>query len=112
MSNEFTPGPWDYVEFGSRRGVGLTCFRVERKAWGAIADTSGWTAQDEANARLIAAAPDLLAALEAMVGFETKAEQITGGLERTAEWYIGEANEWNRYLIAAKVALAKARGTS
>lgn len=64
---QHTPGPWDYTAFGSYGGDGPSCFRVGRKDWGAIADTSGWTAQDEANACLIAAAPELLESIEALL---------------------------------------------
>lgn len=60
-----------------------------------------WDAPDlvgQARARLIAAAPDLYAALEAMVNDEAFEDLCQG---------IGEEPEW---LQAARVALAKARG--
>lgn len=65
----FTPGPWfttgamtKYVE--AKIGGGLV---QEIAAVGPTAADSGYGDQQEANARLIAAAPELLQALEAMV---------------------------------------------
>ena len=76
-----TPGPWrikdheieDFRVFGNCEGGALA--RVIK------ANNFGGTAQDQANARLIAAAPDLLAALEALLDYENgiqkaKAEQM------------------------------------
>ena len=68
MSGGFTPGPWirfDYRVFagpGALKGAGAIsqiCFCANNKATR--------TPEAEANARLIAAAPDLLAAARAMV---------------------------------------------
>lgn len=63
-----TPGPWradildSYGRFEIRQSDGGRMF-AQGRSWG-----DGATAEtQEANARLIAAAPDLLAALEAMV---------------------------------------------
>ena len=60
----------------------------------------------EANARLIAAAPDLLAALEAVI------EDLEGGIEQADEE--GASQDWledaNNRLDAAKAAITKAKG--
>lgn len=57
MTTKHTPGPWDYVE-------GKTLYHVERKGGqGAVCSVPK---SREADARLIAAAPDLLEALKAL----------------------------------------------
>ena len=56
-----TRGPWHAHREGSRVGI-LTDSNVEH-----VADVCGNTLRQDANARLIAAAPSLLAALEATV---------------------------------------------
>lgn len=63
-----TPGPWDYF-VGNANGRGL--IRVETAHDAPVAGvhiaSAVRGAESEANARLIAAAPDMLAALKAMV---------------------------------------------
>ena len=86
----FTPGPWEY-----HSGVGPT-FVIEAATAGQFARVSRWTqgnrAEAEANARLIAAAPDLYEALQAFI------DAGDGHDDFTDEW------------PAARAALAKARG--
>jgi hypothetical protein len=60
-----TPGPWTLKNFGGPQISGPEGYAV-CTMWGAIS-ASELAGQDLANARLIAAAPDLLAALEALV---------------------------------------------
>ena len=69
MATQHTPGPWK-----SKKGWADTCLGIDTaifditeatgKDAGHIASTISATAVDKANALLIAAAPDLLAALE------------------------------------------------
>ena len=54
-----TPGPWSYM-----RNPGNTRWIIDSKPAHAIACTAGYEPDNEANARLIAAAPSLLEALE------------------------------------------------
>ena len=58
-----TPGPWHLR-------ADDPCMVVCEAEYFAIADCAGGTDRDEANARLIAAAPDLLEALQAMCSCE------------------------------------------
>ena len=75
MSAQHTPGPWKFgKELGARNGVWLVSFDAGSKGRGiAIAETRTGPGSEEANARLIAAAPELLAALEtaymALIGY-------------------------------------------
>ena len=66
MSNH-TPGPWHYEESPMKTGwcvvTGNNYLADVHKHVGAMVDD----VQDEANARLIASAPELLEALESMV---------------------------------------------
>jgi len=92
-----TPGPWMHVEEDGRRmaigTVGTEYFPLSRR----VAVTIGIGNSDKANARLIAAAPELLAALEGMVGL------LDGyPCKPNTEVHAGLAN--------ARAAIAKARG--
>lgn len=64
-SSSHTPGPWTFRAFGSHGPSGPSAYRIYADdAISYIADLGDYSALDEANARLIAAAPDLLEALE------------------------------------------------
>lgn len=67
--NKHTPGPWKYgIELSSRSGEWLISFDAGYRGRGiCIAETRPGTGHEEANARLIAAAPELLEALEEAV---------------------------------------------
>lgn len=92
-----TAGPWTYV-----RNPEDTRWIIDRAPNEAIACTAGYEPDNEANARLIAAAPELLGALVAML-----------------EHYVslagcGDCGHWNpeeeAIVIATRALLAKARG--
>lgn len=67
--SKYTLGPWKYgVELSSRTGEWLISFDAGNRGRGIdIAETRPGSGQEEANARLIAAAPELLEALEEAV---------------------------------------------
>src|SRR5262249_39013946 len=93
-----TPGPWEvglYSEFRDR-------YSINAQQWTALADVvvrldgeSTPTGEGEANARLIAAAPDLLASLQE--------------LER---WFITEGSSDKKWppFVRARAAIARATG--
>lgn len=93
MSTQHTPGPWE-TERGGFRGAWVR--GTQTKEWAALAcgDTDESAA---ANAHLIAAAPDMLAALKAIV-----------------EFYGWDANDDGEYVPCrmAHAAIAKAEGKS
>jgi hypothetical protein len=94
MKNQFTPGPWKFAfETLHNRFLlrGLTSFG-HFVGWSAYGVTT--EAEDAANARLIAAAPELLRALELFVA------QYQGSIER----------EDRPEMIAGRAAIQKARG--
>jgi hypothetical protein len=99
VSAGFTPGPWSVgvVRFAGRTqlvcayGKGFVC-EVESP----VRDGEFSHEEREANARLIAAAPELYAAVEGVVAW------IDGD-------YADDTPEGRR-IMAAKLALAKARG--
>ena len=63
-----TPGPWiAFLDPMRRRTIGTATHRI-CDMWGQ--DPAFFTAEDEANARLISAAPDLLAALRQLMEWE------------------------------------------
>ena len=99
-----TPGPWAVTTVGSCHGIHPAASDNERDDICRVAPhnyhPNGWQAakgEAEANARLIAAAPDLLAALRALVGEADLGE-------------IDHDDETRRLLDAARAAIAKAIG--
>lgn len=81
-ANEHTPGPWTVGEDG--RGVWGQVDGVERRLLD-IRRTGGLDCSYEANARLAAAAPDLLAACEAAAELFTLDGHGGCGLDECAE---------------------------
>ena len=89
MKTDFTPGPWRQTGTNVRtKDGGLICTAANH--W---ADTTTPGGEKEANARLIAAAPELLAALE----------WIVDDWERATERTLPDDHE-------TKAAIAKAKG--
>ena len=72
--SEHTPGPWSVI-YG-RRGNGP--HRIEADAPASVAMVSGMGQDGAANARLIAAAPDLLKALKSVMNGEHFAMCLAG----------------------------------
>lgn len=93
MSAKHTPGPWALTgwtagdDFGWSIRIADAPYRLE---------VSAWCAESEADARLIAAAPDLLEALEAVLA-------VPEARKALVNWGTDE-------LLAARAAVAKARG--
>ena len=88
-----TPGPWRtfvWNEFAGEAVISHVTVITDNKD---IAKFSRWTDEVMANARLIAAAPDLLEALEMLAAVDFGAD---GSVERGA--------------LLARIAIAKARG--
>ena len=75
MPNKHTPGPWAATKNGNITSA-------DRKVL--IATLSGINDEDESNARLIAAAPDLLEALQACLLRDDIASDELGGVIRSA----------------------------
>ena len=71
-----TPGPWQTTHL--REGINhINRFRIGTGEFGVIAVTAcDHSEQAEPNARLIAAAPELLEALKAFVEWQHKADRI------------------------------------
>lgn len=108
-----TPGPWA-VDYNRREDR----YQLRSEKQGSFGHFQGWSAdglttedEDKANARLIAAAPDLLAALEAAVNnyaqlveameWITRCAKMSGPAGTTA-WFISEGHmEKCRSLVAA-----------
>jgi len=102
MSAQHTPGPWEAV------------IDSQTPSWVWVAPADWHTRvcrvvlyayekeEQQANARLIAAAPDLLAALEA------GAECLVSWMEMADPDYVREPDE--QVLAAMRAAIAKARG--
>lgn len=97
-----TPGPWQLDEFAKDivEGLGRFAVRHSEHAPGGIAITVGGLGDEQvANARLIAAAPELLEALEACLA-------VLPGLE-VRSWPPG--HEMKKFALAkARAAISKA----
>lgn len=103
MSAQHTPGPWKFgKELTARSGEWLVSFDAGSKGRGiAIAETRAGSGNEEFDARLIAAAPDLLNSLrEAMSAVEVFHGPIAWDIFRD------HAPEMKRWLAA----IAKATG--
>lgn len=94
MDSKHTPGPW-YAKGSSENRAWEV---AERNTGELVAELNTIDATGEADARLIAAAPDLLAALRGLV------RDIEGREKRTGITQMGTA------IDAARAALAKAEG--
>lgn len=97
MTNKHTPGPWeaaDRGDYSDLRGNSRIVLGDDRRI--AIVQHSG-CAEDEANARLIAAVPDLLEALRAIITHPAYAESEDG-----------ETGEPCELIAAGRDAIAKA----
>ncbi len=72
MNHKWTPGPWEYSEEDSpwdfSTESGSFYFRVTSIPDGKVIMQGVWPAEQRANARLIAAAPELLVALQTIAG--------------------------------------------
>ncbi len=95
MSNTHTPGPWAYRM--DSRNIGGPCDNSGRYVTiGSISESLFISDEEhEANTRLIAAAPDLLAALEGLLRDNYLADPIN-----------------NERMREARAAITKARGQS
>jgi hypothetical protein len=73
MTTQHTPGPWypDYTPFGKKKSLQVTWGPEDN--WG-VAQIDG--PNKEANLRLIAAAPELLAALQALADIAEEEDQF------------------------------------
>lgn len=97
-----TPGPWDFKNhgadhfFATNHQYGVASLNKPTR-W--VAQVEGLGVEAAANARLIAAAPDLLAALKDLL-WMADAEPTT---EEDVEW-------GKKAIAAAKAAIAKANG--
>ena len=106
--NMHTPGPWYLVRNGAGNIVcaeAATLLDINSGAWclDIVARTDwGRGREDEANARLIAAAPDLLMALQALVERYINVVDAPSGAQ--GGWDANTEEE----IIAARVAIAKA----
>lgn len=108
--NKFTPGPWiisgrmtKYVE--ARIGGGLI---QEVASCGPTDADGGYGEQQHANALLIAAAPDLLEALEECLPCLGWANDSDEEVQREHEL----GNGYAELILRARAAIAKARGQS
>ena len=106
MSNaKHTPGPWI---LDITPAVAPCCFiiRAKSETCGALVPvaTIHNSTRTEANARLIAAAPDLLAALEQVIETIDALKQLGADLGR------GEHGDTDEVWNAASAAIAKAKG--
>ena len=101
-SNKFTPGPWFNGQDGFNLGCGVVYARHANGNPKDVATIRGWGGEQQQNSRLIASAPDLLEALEAILPFIPRTSASEGG-----------ASKYSENVKAAdmvRAAIAKARG--
>ena len=117
MSAQHTPGPWRVAEptgfiYAANPYIGHDMLVAQVRGWGHLTGTGGGgcafdedkaIAIQEANARLIAAAPDLLAALK-------EAENALADYIPTIEKTGASLNYGHKVLARCRAAIAKAEG--
>lgn len=90
-SNKFTPGPWEVVEDiryedkESQYTAGFDIFNFDGTSVVGCEGISGDSEKERANAILIAAAPDLLEALEAILPLVPRTSASEGGASKYSE---------------------------
>ena len=95
-----TPGPWTIENHTIQDGLGGIKYSNIYKGKNVIAKCINWSPRHEANARLIAAAPDLLEACES--GLKE--------IESLADFYVNPASQITESVIKTlKQAIAKAK---
>ena len=110
MTTKFTPGPWFFddeheeVTAEARRRKGLTRIATVNLGW-----SEPFNSEQNANARLIAAAPDLL---EALQWYEAKAVQMgRAAIDQDSKLLLELMKEIAvEYGAQARAAIAKATG--
>lgn len=101
MKTPHTPGPWKHGKtISGNLGVWATPLQYH------VLDASAPGIDAEANARLIASAPDLLAALQAVSGKLASLSTLTPAEFKRARM---EARAWAAELESARSAIAKAK---
>ena len=97
MTATHTPGPWYW---GKGKDVAV-CKDIGDRCYD-IAVVADWTQETDANARLIAAAPELIVALDGLLANHIQLVES------------GDCGNWNveteHAVIIARAAIAKARG--
>ena len=114
MTNaKHTPGPWTAGnELNSERPGSVPVVALVRDSLGGrmhVAFVNGKAGEQEANAALIAAAPDLLAALRALLPLAERGRASVLS-ESSDEERPGHADGFDATLEAARAALARATG--
>ncbi len=107
--NKHTPGPWDVFESPGLVSVMKANCNDEVVHWAGF-DSSHFPEQNLANAHLIAAAPELLMALESIIdGFDSGMFVRDVSRDAQPNWAL-EMMKLVRMLADAKQAIAKAKG--
>lgn len=117
-SNKFTPGPWVIIPGGDEWSQGRIATiepaletMLEINYW-TVAEVNNRRHESEANALLIAAAPDLLEALENLLWHAEYLEELIEserGRGRNADQLYADG-EMHNYMVEAKASISKARG--
>lgn len=102
--SKHTPGPWLNGQDGFNLGSGVVYGRHSNGNPKDVATIRGWGGEQQANSRLIAAAPDLLYALEECIS-ELEKYQNTSH----PEGYIG-ARDYLVKIANSRAVIAKAKG--
>ncbi len=104
-TNKHTPGPWTVDASNSIHGPGND---PEKTMLAAVRFQGGANNRGDANARLIAAAPDLLAALKELWGYCEDLQKSNPGYP--GKLVIQDYGRLNNALILVPQAIAKAEG--
>lgn len=108
--NMHTKGPWTVLR--DENGI-LNVVTNEDEPWYICSAHDGITGHpEEANARLLAAAPDLLEALENLLAVVPEPELVSMGYDSPPEYRTQEEHDIGYALHLAHAAIANARGAA
>lgn len=103
MSTKHTPGPWSYRKAQTHPTSKVYSYEVFTPAYDVASATPHVGIRKEADARLMAAAPDLLEALEEMLAVAPSRAPAAGVI-------VGIEDRHANAISKARAAIAKAKG--
>jgi hypothetical protein len=109
MSASHTPGPWEINEGDGMAIAKVSLFAITAPCTAEVG--SGLSKEENlANARLIAAAPDLLVACQRLISFCSHRDGTLGSFDHWITTFVEDGSTLTECVTLARAAIAKAEG--